>query len=70
MDKPKRILIAESHDECETCTAKCRVTFSKGKASVQCLKLLPFLEAAGRIKGYDGVDPETGEKAQILGLCG
>ena len=69
-EKPKRMLVAESHDDCDDCDQKCQIVFKDGKASIQCLKLLPFLEAAGRIKGYNGVDPETGEKIQILGLCG
>ena len=70
MEKPKRLLIATSHDVCETCDEKCQIVIHKGKAMTTCHKLVHFLEAAGRIKGYEGVDPKTGEKVQILGLCG
>jgi len=70
MHKPKRLLIAQSHDDCATCTEKCQIVFKDGKAWCTCYKLLHILEAAGKINGAKGVDPETGEEVQILGLCG
>ncbi len=70
MEKQERVLIGVSQDNCETCTDKCQVVFYKGRAMTTCHKLVHFLDAAGQIADYGGVDARTGEKVQILGLCG